>query len=175
MAWTKIPGSERIVSHWTGGTSSQICIYPETAQYQKRDFLFRVSTATADTEELSPYTPLPGVTRHLLMLEGSAVVHHSGHYSRTMTPYQEIDTFDGGWESFAAGKVRDFNLMCRESCCGELSVLSSDTSLSCDGWSHLLLYCGKGEAEVHGREEALLLHAEDALLISPAEIGRAHV
>ncbi len=166
MAYTLIEGTARTVSRWAGGSSSQICIYPETAQYQKRDFLFRVSTATADTDEPAPYTPLPGVTRHLLMLQGSAAVHHEGHYSLTMTPYREIDVFDGGWDSSAAGKVQDFNLMCRGTCRGELSVLTEDTVLSCDGWTHLLLYCGQGDACVLVGDESISLKAEDALLLT---------
>lgn len=164
-----IPGSQRKISHWAGGSSSQICIWPENADYSRRDFLFRISTATADSDELSPYTSLPGVTRHLLMLEGTAQVEHKGHYSLNMTPYKEIDTFDGGWESCAKGKVRDFNLMCRENSEGRLSVCAESGEIAPENADYLLLFCSEGQAELRIGGEKLFLKKEDALFLSRAE------
>ena len=37
-----IKGSERKVSLWAGGSSSQICIWPQDAQYAERNFLYRI-------------------------------------------------------------------------------------------------------------------------------------
>lgn len=162
-----IPGSERRVTNWSGGTSSEVYIWPETAEYGKRDFLFRVSTAAADTDEISPYTDLPGVERHLLMLKGTAEVVHKNRYSMYLTPYGEVDTFDGGWETYAKGRVRDFNLMTRDGCKGSLSVLERDTEISLDeDVTHALLFCGEGTANVSDSQNpGMILKAEDTLLL----------
>jgi len=36
---------------WSGGTVDQLFISPEDADFAKKDFIFRVSTATVDVEE----------------------------------------------------------------------------------------------------------------------------
>lgn len=166
---TLIKGSERKVSLWAGGSSSQICIWPQDALYAERNFLYRISTAVADSDEWSAYTALPGVCRHLLMLDGSALVKHEGHYELLMEPYKDIDVFDGGWESSAKGKVRDFNLMCRENCEGRMYVLDSDREVPVGDAEHRLIFCAEGEAEVLFHDETIHLCKEDALLLLPAE------
>lgn len=168
MSRVLISGTERKVSLWAGGSSSQICIYPADAQYAQRNFLYRISTAVAENDEWSDYTPLPGVTRHLLMLDGSAVVEHEGHHSIEMKPYVDIDLFDGGWVSRAKGKVRDFNLMTKEGCQGKVSVLSETQSLSAT-MEHRLLFCSEGEAVIRFHDESISLSEEDALLLTTAE------
>ena len=167
---TLIKGSERKVSLWAGGSSSQICIWPQDAQYADRNFLYRISTAMADTDEWSAYTALPGVCRHLLMLNGSAQVKHEGHYDLLMQPYEDIDVFDGGWESSAKGKVCDFNLMCREHCEGKMYVLSTDSEIPVENTAHRLIFCAEGEADVVFHDETIHLCKEDALLLIPAAI-----
>lgn len=164
-----IKGGERKVSLWAGGSSSQICIWPEDAQYAERNFLYRISTAVADSDEWSVYTALPGVTRHLLMMDGSALVKHEGQYELLMQPYEDIDVFDGGWDSSAKGKVRDFNLMYREQCEGRMRVLSTDGEVPVENADHRLLFCAEGEATVVFYDEVIPLCKEDALLLIPAE------
>ena len=90
-----IKGSQRKISLWAGGSSSQICIWPPEADYAQRNFLYRISTAVAETDDWSDYTMLPGVCRHLLMLDGEAeVCHESG--TVLMKPYEPVNVFDGG-------------------------------------------------------------------------------
>ncbi len=163
---TFLEGSQRKISLWAGGSSSQIAIWPESADYAKRDFLYRISTAIADTDEWSSYTALPGVTRHLLMLDGTAELHHEGHYDVWMKPYEPVETFDGGWNSRAKGKVRDFNLMCKGGCKGRMTVGLSALEA---GVSHRLIFCADGEADLHFADEVIHLGRKDALLLIPAE------
>ena len=166
---TLIKGSERKISLWAGGSSSQICIWPQDALYADRNFLYRISTAVADKDEWSAYTALPGVCRHLLMLDGSAQLKHEGRYERLMKPYEDIETFDGGWTSSAKGKVRDFNLMCRENCEGKMYVLPSDGEIPAENADHRLIFCAEGEADIIFHDEMIHLCKEDALLLVPAE------
>ncbi len=161
-----IEGSQRKVSLWAGGSSSQIAIWPEDADYAARNFLYRISTAIADSDEWSDYTSLPGVTRHLLMLDGTAELIHEGHYDVLMKSYEPVETFDGGWKSRAKGKVRDFNLMCKDGCKGRMTVGIPELEAAV---SHRLIFCADGEAELHFADEVVHLGREDALLLIPAE------
>ena len=38
-------------SAWSGGTTTELFLYPEGGSYAARDFLFRISSATVDLEE----------------------------------------------------------------------------------------------------------------------------
>ena len=49
-------------SCWSGGTTTEIFIWPEDADYAARRFAVRISSATVELEE-SDFTALPGVTR----------------------------------------------------------------------------------------------------------------
>ena len=50
------------VSRWSGGTTTQLAIWPEGAVYAERNFVWRVSSARVETQE-SEFTSLPGVAR----------------------------------------------------------------------------------------------------------------
>jgi uncharacterized protein len=94
---------------WSGGTTTQLAIFPSNSTLQERNFRFRVSTATVDAEE-SVFTSLPGVHRILMILDGEIFLEHTGHYSRTLKR-GETDNFPGEWETRSRGRAIDFNLM----------------------------------------------------------------
>ena len=83
--------------NWSGGTSTQLYIHPPTANYQKRNFDFRISTAKVETEK-SDFTPIPGVTRHLMILSGNIHISHKNQYEKHMNPFDQ-DLFIGDWET----------------------------------------------------------------------------
>ena len=62
--------SDYRVSRWSGGTTTQLCIAPEGADYAHRDFLWRVSSATVELEA-SDFTMLPDYHRWITTLEGT--------------------------------------------------------------------------------------------------------
>ena len=62
---------EYTVSQWAGGATTQLYIYPEHADYSRRDFIFRLSSATVECER-SEFTSLPEVDRILMVLRGCA-------------------------------------------------------------------------------------------------------
>lgn len=151
MKISVIKEKDIIVSKWAGGESSQYYIYPPEADYPARDFWFRVSRAVSNSDEEAGYSNLKNYTRYLIMLEGTAHVFHRGHYDIVMNPYEEIDVFDGGWESSAAGKVTDFNLMVSKDCMGNMSVIDKScvVSLNSEEGSRqnwLMFFCGRGSA-----------------------------
>ena len=100
---------ELTTSRWSGGTATQLAIYPHGTTLQERNFLFRISTARVEAET-STFTRLPGVRRVIMILDGQLELKHVGHYSKTLQKY-ETDVFSGDWETISRGKVTDFNLM----------------------------------------------------------------
>ena len=67
------------VSRWSGGTTTQLAIWPEGAVYAERNFVWRVSSARVETQE-SEFTSLPGVARCLMVLDGTLHLEHEGRY-----------------------------------------------------------------------------------------------
>jgi uncharacterized protein len=110
---------EQNTSTWSSGTKTQLAIYPESALYSERNFLWRISTAVVDAEE-SVFTSLPGYERLLMVLEGRLELQHEYHHSKTLKPL-EIDAFSGHWKTIGHGQARDFNLMFTPSCLGTLT------------------------------------------------------
>jgi environmental stress-induced protein Ves len=138
---------------WSGGTTSELFIYPETADYRKRDFQFRISTATVETET-SDFTSLPGVSRILMLLDGEITICHEGHYSRQLNKF-DTDEFPGDWKTSSVGKCIDFNLMTRGKTTGKLNAIAiekdQDVNYSieehCD-WFFIYAYSGKAAMSI---------------------------
>ena len=66
---------------WSGGTTTELFIYPEGATYEDRNFKFRLSIATVESET-SEFTPLAGVKRTLMLLHGELTLKHEGQYEK---------------------------------------------------------------------------------------------
>ena len=96
-------------TNWSGGTTSQLFIFPEDAVFAQKNFDFRISTATIDAEE-STFTPLPNYNRLLAILEGNIEIIHQGKYAKKLTQF-ENDRFHGSWQTKSKGKARDFNVI----------------------------------------------------------------
>ena len=114
-----ILSSENFIhSLWSGGTSTELFIYPPNSNYALRDFHFRLSTATVDVEE-SEFTALPGVSRKLMILEGEIDISHDDHLPRKLKKF-DVEFFEGHRKTRSKGKCVDFNLMTRGNTRGEL-------------------------------------------------------
>jgi environmental stress-induced protein Ves len=94
---------------WSGGTTVELFVFPLEASYARRDFRFRLSSATVETET-SEFTSLPGISRKLMLLSGNLTVHHEGHHSKTLEKFG-VDQFEGNWKTSSIGQCTDFNLM----------------------------------------------------------------
>lgn len=113
-----IKKEQQIVNQWAGGTTSQLAIYPESASYKDRDFIWRLSTAVVELEE-STFTKLPGYDRYLMVLDGELKLVHNEHHNAVLKQYQQ-DSFKGAWDTTSYGTGRDFNLMVKEGMKGSL-------------------------------------------------------
>jgi uncharacterized protein len=108
-------------SQWSGGTTSQLLIYPENAKYQDRDFLWRLSSASVEVDE-SVFTSLPGISRILMVIDGELRIEHEGHHSINLSSFQQ-DSFMGDWSTKSFGRVTDFNLMMANGCSGRVDAI----------------------------------------------------
>ena len=117
-----IKQQEQTTSDWSGGTTTQIAIYPKQAVYAERNFTWRISSARVDLEE-STFTSLPGIQRLIMVLEGEMKLEHTDHHSIYLKPFEQ-DSFSGDWTTKSFGKVRDFNLMLAEGSDGKLTPVT---------------------------------------------------
>lgn len=113
--------NDQQTNRWSGGTTTQLAIFPPDADYGLRNFEWRLSTAHVENEE-SCFTSLPGVHRHLMILEGHIQLIHEGHREVALNPF-EVDEFEGSWNTKSIGQCVDFNLMTRNAA-GRLGVLT---------------------------------------------------
>ena len=164
--------AEQHVATWSGGTTTQIAIYPKQAEYNKRNFLWRLSSARVDLEE-STFTALPGISRILMVLAGQIRLEHQNHHIAKVKPYGQ-DQFSGDWTTRCFGKASDLNLMLRPGCEGKLTALffdaqqqiafTDDEIVNCvEGTT--AFYCVDGSCEMMVGQAPYLLTAGDVLLI----------
>lgn len=141
------------ISEWSGGTTTQLYIYPENGDYGQRSFQVRISSATVDSEE-SEFTSLPGVKRYLMTLDGSMRLVHKDHYERELHP-GDVEKFSGDWDTSSYGKVKDFNLMLKDAQgMMEYAIIQPGylwvLPLCCKEWNKVLLYSIEGEINISG-------------------------
>lgn len=165
--------SENLTSkNWSGGTTTELFIYPPNANYQDRNFDFRLSTATVEIEK-SEFTPLPNISRTLLVLEGSMKLYHENHHSKTLNKF-DSDFFMGGWKTRSVGKCRDFNLMTTGSTNGELEpiILTAEKKLildRIDKWTYCIIYLLKGKIESSLGNENHINESDVLVINNPKE------
>jgi len=168
MKIKKIGTDMQAVSRWSGGTTTQLAIYPESALYADRDFLWRVSSAVVELPE-SDFTPLPDYDRILMILEGELSLSHDDGDEYTLHALEQT-AFDGASHTFSRGQVTDFNLMMRK---GRCSGRVEARSLSGEGWKDTLtdsfhthlIYCADGSVDVTVGGEFLSLGKGEAVLL----------
>ncbi|MGG1677963.1 HutD family protein [Neobacillus sp. NRS-1170] len=160
--------NEQTTNLWSGGKTTQLAIYPEDADYSKRNFQWRISTADIEVEE-SLFTHLPGIQRVIMPLEGEMYLVHEGKHSVVLKPFEQ-DRFDGGWTTRSKGFVRDFNLMLSEGWDGGLTFIQFNKdiqNLMLDGTGTAeVFYCVDGMVGVEiGEEDPLFFEKGDTLII----------
>lgn len=169
-----IRNDEFRTSSWSGGTTTELAIYPKDAVYKKRDFIWRLSSAKVEAEE-STFTSLPDVNRIIMVLDGELRLEHEGHHKCTLKPFQQ-DNFSGSWNTKSYGKVTDFNLMMRGKCSGKLEPIFIEEgeerkiALNIDkGYfnSTQAIYCVLGEIKIHiSTNEIVTLHTGELAILT---------
>ncbi len=116
-----IKASDLITNKWSGGTTTQLAIYPKGADYKKLNFQFRISTARVETEE-STFTKLPGIYRKIMIIDGEIKIDHKDRYTKLLKKFEQ-DEFSGDWNTKSFGKAVDFNLMTTGTTKGEIEAI----------------------------------------------------
>jgi environmental stress-induced protein Ves len=152
---------------WSGGTTVELFVFPPEASYARRDFRFRLSSATVESEN-SEFTSLPGIFRQLMLLSGNLTVHHEGHHSKTLKKFG-VDQFEGDWKTSSIGQCTDFNLMTSGNTRGNMMGMEVQK-----GESHLIspepesdwqfVYVFSGNLEVHLPDGIVSLSTGDLLV-----------
>ncbi len=159
--------SELTTANWSGGTTTQLYIYPENTIYGDRDFIFRLSSARVDIEK-STFTSLPGVKRGIMVLDGKMKLVHTNQYSTILHKFN-TDSFHGSWETSSFGKVTDYNLMTTGNASGELRALKMQEKDGClkpisSDLDVVALYIYSGKIEVSLQQKDYLLEKGDSIL-----------
>ena len=177
---------EQSRSEWSGGTTTQLAIYPADSDYKLRTFKWRISTARVDSDE-STFTPLPGIHRYLMILDGNIKLIHEGRRELEMKPFAK-DEFEGDWITKSIGRCTDFNLMTKQGeFCGALDVISPDkancipifehASQSPGAWE--AIYCLVPELDItiesDGTKSDISLRNGDFLLLHRPQTASGHV
>ena len=164
--WRHLGEADTCSSRWSGGTTTQLAIAPEGADYGKRDFLWRVSSATVELEQ-SDFTALPDYRRLIATLEGEIRLRHNAGEELRLLPLQ-VHAFDGADETSSFGRCRDFNLMLRKGAAeGEMEALLPEGSLelAADPRGGVqLLYCVRGRCLAESGEDQAALCPGESLL-----------
>lgn len=169
-----IPKDQQVTTKWAGGTTTQIAIYPIGANYQDRDFTWRLSTAVVELEQ-STFTKLPGFDRCLMVLEGKLELKHDNHHTAILHQFEQ-DCFKGGWNTTSYGKARDFNLMVKEGVQGKLEQYKlmgeacidvHHQAVQTEGF--VACYCYQGAVKVQAEEEAAVLKEGDLIMLHFSE------
>ncbi|WP_141430501.1 HutD family protein [Bacillus sp. 03113] len=178
-----IKKEDQFINEWTGGTTTELAIFPENADYKKQNFLWRLSVATIDQEE-SLFTSLPSVHRITLITDGEMVLEHQGHYRKLLKVFDQ-DAYEGEWITRSKGKVKDFNVMLKNYYQAEIEavnleagthkVFNAKNKTSFDTVTNLV-YCLKSEVEIRISEtKSFILQEGDLLLVNRASKERINI
>jgi len=170
------------ISTWSGGTTTEIAIYPKGAVYGCRDFRWRISSARVASVE-SEFTTLPGIWRLIMVLEGDMTLEHERHHSVRLQPFQQ-DAFAGDWVTRSRGMAMDFNIMLTAGCTGHMRAVSvqrgstlavrTETVRTGDPRGRVLLVVYSVDGEVTAKtvhDETWRVCVGDALLLTTGHTG----
>jgi uncharacterized protein len=119
-----LSSEDYITSAWSGGKTTELFVYPATASFKAQDYDFRLSTATVESNEAT-FTPLPGVDRTLMVLDGELELAHEGEQTVNLKKF-DVAHFKGSLKTSSKGQCVDFNLMLRNGFEGEVNVIKLD-------------------------------------------------
>lgn len=167
-----------ITNKWSGGTTTQLMIYPKDGDFSRREFKWRVSSARVEIME-STFTCLPDITRIIMILDGILKLNHEGHHKTELNPY-ETDVFMGEWVTKSQGIVTDLNLMLVAGVKGEMKaykilalqtneILLDDYYLDFDYITHFF-YCPQGNIRILINKEENRLESGDIMHITGKSI-----
>jgi environmental stress-induced protein Ves len=168
-----------LVSEWSGGTTSQLFIFPEEATLAARNFDWRISSAVIEIPE-SDFTLFEGYERILIPMEGKLEMEHqtpNGIIQQNVSEF-ELARFSGSWPTKGKGKLTDFNVIFKPVYHPKVQItrFSGNTELYSEETAVTILFCQSGSFVVNSqpvKAPAILVKEEsEKLEITGSEDSR---
>jgi len=157
------PKKDCKASIWSGGLTYEYMIYPRTANYTDRDFVFRISSATIE-EVPSKFTKFKGYYRYLVMLDNS--LHVEINKEEKSYEKYEIMEFNSDDEVTSYTKGIDFNWMVSEKIRHHKLILTNSNQ---DYNAELLILFSLDTTVIKVNEQSYDLEPYDLLVIENPE------
>lgn len=154
------------ISTWSGGKTTELFIYPEDAEYSKKNFKIRISSATVELDT-SNFTKLDGVYRFISPLDGNLKLTHKIGEFISLEPFQVYE-FEGNIDTTSFGKVKDFNLMLANGAKGQLKSLFIDEKkeiIILANYGLNILYSFDSLFRISIDEEEIMLNPNEILVL----------
>jgi environmental stress-induced protein Ves len=167
---------------WSGGTVNQLFIYPENADFDNKDFIFQVSTATVDVEE-SLFTFFDNYDRIIMTTDNEFVLVHNDK-EEIFLAKNEPHIFYGGDKTQGKGKVNDFNLIMKRGVCRgdvmSLSMAAGSVVFPRKGNDKCartleIVYCAHGRLTLRSGKNQEHLEQGDVLVIDHGEMNNKYL
>ncbi|MGV3609985.1 MAG: HutD family protein [Fluviicola sp.] len=154
-----------VISTWSGGTTTQLVISPETASLAERNFDWRISSAIVESDT-SDFSLFEGYERILIPLKGKLEMEHetpNGIIQQNVDEY-ELARFSGSWATKGVGKLTDFNVIFKPNYHPRVHVtfFSEETTATIEA-AISVLFLQEGACRLNGNH----IHAP-ALLVNDA-------
>lgn len=167
MDYKIVQPEDFVVTEWSGGNTTQFFIYPEGSSLAKRDFDWRISSASF-TGSSSQFSDFSGYQRYILALQGELFVDHENLYSRTLFPY-DVEYFYGKWTTKSNNSLDciDFNFIVKEDLHANLAILKEDDLFAPKKKGKLILY-SKSDSIIQlsdSQDTCINLDAENLLIL----------
>ena len=128
---TLLKSSDFQVSDWSGGKTKQLYLSPSTGDYGRREFDYRLSTATVEAAE-SEFSDLSGFHRILISLDHPLRLLNASRQEETaLDPFIPY-FFEGSDFITSRGTCTDFNLIYSDHYQGQMIAISNGQELSRD-------------------------------------------
>lgn len=155
-------------SEWSGGSTTEIFISPENGHYATLDFELRISLAKVEVKK-SIFTPLIGVERKLMVLDGQINLSHKNQHNSELKKF-DVDSFNGSWNTTCAGNSTNFNIMSKGPLKTSLyGVKMNPTDKISIGfeekWRTVFIYVIQGSLEIEIKQKKIAVECDCLLKI----------
>jgi len=146
-------------SIWSGGLTYEYIIYPKTANYTGRDFVFRISSATIEKVP-SEFTKFKGYYRYLVMLDNRLDIEINKE--KKIYEKHEIMEFNSDHEVTSYTNGMDFNWMISEKI-GHHKLKITKSNQICN--AQIIILFSLDTTVIKINEKSYYLEAYDLLVI----------
>ena len=138
------------VTEWSGGKTTELYILPEGADFSKRDFDFRISSASF-TGTSSNFSDFSGYQRYILPLQGFIDVKYEGLYDHHLEAF-EAEYFDGRWKTYSENSLDtlDYNFIVKNGSNATMEIVREAKEVKAYGYKLYVFSPQAYKAELNG-------------------------